>query len=303
MNTYNVSDYQIFTNGINTTNSLKEKAQTAQTNIKEAEQKINDPAIFLGPIQENCSAECKNVDTKVETLINNLNVLAKYLSDASANYQAGDQQASTTVTDVTDANKDKTETTTKTTGVTNTRMSIPTDPTIAAKKQEWLGDVDDPSRYTEYQGKVGLFNRHNTLELFDNTTGEVIQDHGKITLKPGETRVITVKLPTDTGMIQQITRTTADGDAAYRSGRIVTARSDIDPNPDNIEYVRIAEGKNGSYHAPSNTDLLHNNSYDWIITANANGTVNASQTCLWSSTMTNGRNLKAMINLKVEVTN
>ena len=50
-------------------------------------------------------------------------------------------------------------------------------------------------------------------------------------------------------------------------------------------------------------NLLHNNSYDWIITANAEGKVTASQTCLWSSSMTNGRNLKGMINLNVEVKN
>ena len=179
-------------------------------------------------------------------------------------------------------------------------MSIPSDPAIAEKKRQYIGDVDDPNQYTEYQGN-NLFGRHNTLTLFDNTTGEIIQDHGKITMKPGETRVITVKLPTDTGMINQITRTTADGNGTYRSGKVITARSDIDPNPSNIEYVRLSESKTGSFHQPSNMDLLHNNSYDWIITANSEGKVTASQTCLWSSSMTKGRNLKGMINLVVEV--
>lgn len=168
---------------------------------------------------------------------------------------------------------------------------------IEAKKKAFIGDVDDPSQYTEYTGN-NLFGRHNELQLFDNTTGEIMQDHATITMKPGETRIITVKLPTDTGMINQITRTTADGNSAYRSGKILTARSDIDPDPNNIEWVRLVEG---GYHAPSDMSLLHNNSYDWILTANAEGEVTASQTCLWSSSMTNGRNLKAMINLHVKV--
>ena len=177
------------------------------------------------------------------------------------------------------------------------KYSIPSDPTVAAKKAQFLGDCDDPNNYTTYTGN-NLYSRHNVLTLFDNTTGEIIQDHGSITLKPGETRVITVKLPSDTGEITKITRTTADGNGAYRSGKIVTARSDIDPDPNNIEYVRLVEG---AYHAPSDMSLLKNNSYDWIITAKSEGSVSASQTCLWASTMTGNRNLKAMINLKVNV--
>jgi vacuolar-type H+-ATPase subunit D/Vma8 len=177
------------------------------------------------------------------------------------------------------------------------KYSIPSDPTVAAKKAQFLGDCDDPNNYTTYTGN-NLYGRHNVLTLFDNTTGEIIQDHGSITLKPGETRIITVKLPSDTGEITKITRTTADGNGAYRSGKIVTARSDIDPDPNKIEYVRLVEG---AYHEPSDMSLLKNNSYDWIITAKSEGTVSASQTCLWTSTMTGNRNLKAMINLKVNV--
>ena len=178
-----------------------------------------------------------------------------------------------------------------------TKYSIPTDPVVAAKKAEFLGDCDDPNNYTYYTGN-NLYGRRNVMTMFDNTTGEILQDHDSITLKPGETRIITVKLPTDTGEITKITRTTADGNGAYRNGNIVTAKSDIDPDPNNVEYVRLVEG---GYHAPSNMSLLKNNSYDWIITAKQDGTVKCSQTCLWSSTMTGNRNLKAMINLTVNV--
>ena len=168
-------------------------------------------------------------------------------------------------------------------------------------QKKFLGDVDDPSLYTDYTGKTPLFNRCNQLTLFDNKTGQVLKDQDSITMKPGETRVITVKLPTDMGMIKNITRTTSDGDSGYRSGRVVSARCDIDPDPNNIEYVRLTEK---GYHAPANMDWTHNNHYDWIITASHTGSVTATQTCQWTSTNTPGkRNLKAMIDLHVNVVN
>ncbi len=181
------------------------------------------------------------------------------------------------------------------------KYSIPSDPVIAAKKAAFLGNADDPNNYTHFQGtKAKMFDRHNELTMFDNTTGQVLKDLDTITLKPGETRIITVKLPSDTGEITKITRTTSDGNGAYRSGKIVTARSDIDPDPNNIEYVRIVEG--GSYHMPANQALLKNNSYDWIITAKSKGKCNASQTAMYSSTDTGPkRNLKAMVELQVNV--
>ena len=181
------------------------------------------------------------------------------------------------------------------------KYSIPSDPVIAAKKAQFLGNADDPNNYTHYNGsKESMFNRHNELTMFDNTTGEVLKDMDSITLKPGETRVITVKLPSDTGEITKITRTTADGNAGYRSGKVVTARSDIDPDPNTIDYVRIVEG--GQYHMPANQSLLKNNSYDWVITAKAPGSVTCSQTAMYSSEDTGPkRNLKAMVELKVNV--
>ena len=177
------------------------------------------------------------------------------------------------------------------------KYTIPTDSTVAAKKAAFLGKWDDPSQYTYYQGN-NLFSRHNELVLFDNKTGEVINDHGSITMEPGETRVITVKLPTDTGQITNITRTTADGGDSYRSHKIVTAKSDIDPDLNNTEYVRIHEL---SYHEPSNWEWTKNNSYDWVITAVGEGKAACSQTCMWTSEMTGKRTLKAMINLTVNV--
>ncbi len=188
----------------------------------------------------------------------------------------------------------------------NVKYSIPSDPAVAAKKAAFIVDYDDASAYTHYKGN-NLFDRHNELTLFDNKTGEIISDLGQITMKPGETRVLTVKLPTDTGQIKQILRTTADGSGVYRSGQYVTARSDIDPDPNKIEYVRIIEtgDDDQARHVPYDMSLTYNNCYDWIITADSNKVSNdpvrCSQSVLWTSEDSGKRSLKAMINLYVKV--
>ena len=176
------------------------------------------------------------------------------------------------------------------------KISIPSDPAIAEKKKQFIGNVDDPNNYDAVNPNYRSM--HKEMQLFDNTTGEILDDHAVINMKKGETRVITVKLPTNTGMIEEIHRTSADGSEAFRKGTIVKAKSDIDPNPNNIEYVNFREWSN---HYPADKSLMHNNSYDWIITAVGDGKVQVSQTCQYTTSASHGENLKAMINLTVNV--
>lgn len=146
---------------------------------------------------------------------------------------------------------------------------------IAQKKAEFLGDVDDSSQYTRASNYKTM---RKIMTAFDNTTGEILTENSTITLKPGETRIITVKLPTNTGMIGELKRTSADGDEGYRSGKVVTAKSDVNPDSNVIDYVNY---KSYSQHFPKGVDL-HQNHYDWVITANNEGAVTISQTCEYS---------------------
>lgn len=166
--------------------------------------------------------------------------------------------------------------------------------TIAARKAAFLGDVDDLSQYTQ---KSNYKTMRKQMVAFDNTTGEILKEGSTITLKPGETRIITVKLPTNTGPIGEIKRTSADGDDVYRSGKIVTAQSDVDPDPNNIDFVNY---KSHSNHFPPNVDL-HQNHYDWIITANSEGKVQLSQTCEYTLKEEPNWYAKAMYDLFVVV--
>ena len=180
---------------------------------------------------------------------------------------------------------------------TNVDTSSTSSDAIAAKKKEFLGSVDDPNNYEAVHPRFSAIRKEMTL--FDNTTGEVLTDRSTITMKPGETRVITVKLPTNTGMINEIHRTSADGSSAFRSGKIVKATSDVDPDPNNQLKVNY-KGKDG---LPSDHSVLHTNYYEWIITAqpDGKGKVQCSQTCEYTTSASKAAHLKAMINLFVDV--
>lgn len=163
---------------------------------------------------------------------------------------------------------------------------------LEALKQEFLGDVNDTSQY--YDSKAYKL-KARPLVCFDNTTGQIYKEGDTIYMKPGETRVLTVKLPNDSGNIKRIIRTTADGDSNYRSKRYVTAVSDVNPDPNKVDYVNY---KSWSNHWPDNVDL-HTNNYDWIVTATNEGTVQISQTCEFENTT--GSIPKCMVDLSVVV--
>ena len=140
------------------------------------------------------------------------------------------------------------------------------------------------------------------MRLFDNTTGEEIAPDSTIVLKKGETRVITVKLPTNTGRIGEVVRTTADDcyrDEDKRAGRkrITQSYSDIDPDPNNVERVNYKY----SIHWPDDRSLLHTNYYEWVITGTNVGSQQISQTCEYTSLDVPNWYAKAMAGLNIKV--
>ena len=165
-------------------------------------------------------------------------------------------------------------------------------------KQEFLGPgVDDLSQYT-VDSNVRNMTKH--MRMFDNTTGEEIPEDGHITMKVGETRVITVKLPTNTGAVYDIVRTTA-ADTSTKSGvvdtyKITSSRSNLTGDPNNIQYVNYQ-----SNHWPSDKSLLHNNYYEWIIHADKTGARQISQTCEYTNSAIPGWYAKAMIGLNITI--
>ena len=100
MNEYKVSDYGIFTNAINTTNTLKTKLEEGQGKVNEVQNVIGSDSIFMGPAAEEAKNGLTQSTAKITNLTTTFTTIAGYLSDTSATYQAGDQAAEATVTDV-----------------------------------------------------------------------------------------------------------------------------------------------------------------------------------------------------------
>jgi hypothetical protein len=173
---------------------------------------------------------------------------------------------------------------------------------IEAKKKKFMGDVNDPSQFyidPAYSKKLAR------MTCFDNTTGEVLTDGAVLKLKPGETRILTVKLPDYCGQIDHVFRTTAQKD----DSGVIDNRCDIDPDPNNVDYIRWEPGNpSRQFHYPSGNISTKFNTYDWIITGQRNGRFLASQTCEFQSHGTdssgrsyNYRGKKAMLELNVVV--
>ena len=164
---------------------------------------------------------------------------------------------------------------------------------LEALKQEFLGSLDDDSWYVD----PAYAHRAKKLLLFDNTTGEILKDGDTLKLKKGETRILTVRVPHNAGHIKEVIRTSAGGDSDFLSGRVVKAKSDINPDPNVIDFVNY---KDWSRHIPEGVDL-HTNYYDWVITATETGHVKISQTCEYTVEENNGTP-KAMVCIDAVVT-
>ncbi len=172
------------------------------------------------------------------------------------------------------------------------------EPDYSEAKKAFLGPgVDDLSQYTI---APNFYNMTKHMRMFDNTTGQEIPEDGHITLKKGETRVITVKLPTNTGSIGEIVRTTAadtsTGHGIVDKDQYTTSRSALNDDLNNPIYVNYQKN-----HWPSDRSLLHNNYYEWIIHADRVGGRQISQTCEYTCSAKPGWYAKAMIGLNITI--
>ena len=162
---------------------------------------------------------------------------------------------------------------------------------LAAKRKKFIGSMDDDCyNYTD----PNYVRKARTLTLFDNTTGEILGEGDSITIKKGERRVITVKLPTDSGHIDEIVRTSA---WKPEGCTVLNTYSDVNPDPDKVEYVNFHNN-----HWPEDKSVLHSNYYEWIIEGTETGSVQISQTCLFKREE-GGPCPKAMVDIHVNVVN
>ena len=93
MEEYSVSDYGIFNDAISTTKSLTDKLATIQEDMNTCKTKLNDEAVFMGPICDSCVEGFSSLDGKVTSLIGNFNTISNYINDTAVAYKNGDKAA------------------------------------------------------------------------------------------------------------------------------------------------------------------------------------------------------------------
>lgn len=245
--------------GVSILSTAVSKVSTLTSKLADLKSACDSYASCADDLKDIYKSRIDNLESSIDTLINEINGISLEIKNESTTFTSY-------ITELNDLSS------------------------LARQRAEFIGDVNDTSKY--YIDPAWT-RRAKELYMFDNTTGEILGDTDTIYLKPGETRILTVRLPYNAGEIDKVIRTSAGGDEIFLSGKVVTARSDIDPDPNNIDYVSYQHP-----HWPDGVDL-HTNYYDWIITANAEGDCIISQTCEYYNT--NGNMPKAMVQLNVKV--
>ncbi|MBQ3307455.1 MAG: C39 family peptidase [Bacilli bacterium] len=94
MEDYNITDYGIFGDAINTTGLVKSSIEACNDAIKQGQSILQDETIFMGPICDSCVEGFSKVTNKFTILNDNFTVISDYFIDAASTYKEGDDEAS-----------------------------------------------------------------------------------------------------------------------------------------------------------------------------------------------------------------
>ena len=97
MNEYNISDYGIFSDAVQTTNACSNSVTTAKDGVTACKTIVGNQGTFMGPMAEKCVAALDGLDADCTTIITNLGSMSSYLIQTSGNYQAADQNANAVI--------------------------------------------------------------------------------------------------------------------------------------------------------------------------------------------------------------
>ena len=97
MNEYNVSDYGVFSDAINTTKTLNDQIDSFKVSLSECKSVIDNDAVFMGPIADECINAVNTVNTNAESMKTTFSTISSYLVEASQKYKTGDDSSTSTV--------------------------------------------------------------------------------------------------------------------------------------------------------------------------------------------------------------
>ena len=249
-------------NGLDVLSSAVSKIQELVSKLEELEEACNRYDSCEEKDKSSYASRIDSLESSVDSLISSINGLSLDFSSSNSSFSSI---------------------------MTNLKDST----SIETKRKEFIGDVNDTSKYFI---DPNYPNCRKDLRLFDNETGEEITNEQVIHMKVGETKVFTVAVPFNAGAVKRIIRTTAaDNSGQGDKNRITSSKSDINPDPNVVDYVNYQSQYN---HWPKDVDL-HTNYYEWIVTAERVGKREISQTCEYEST---AGIPKSMIGIIVDVT-
>jgi len=103
MSEYSVSDYSIFTDGVNSISEVNEKLSQVKTNTTTNKQDLSSEEVFMGPVCDSCLEGFDGLFTKLDLTNENYAKFEKYLKDIATNYKESDKESASTVNEATDA--------------------------------------------------------------------------------------------------------------------------------------------------------------------------------------------------------
>ena len=101
MKEYEVSDYGIFNDAVNTASTLQEKLETSKTDIETCGTKLQNGSIFMGPICDSCTEGLSKATSNIEILTDNYTAIKNYLIETADTYQKGDKDAEKVIEGIT----------------------------------------------------------------------------------------------------------------------------------------------------------------------------------------------------------
>ena len=99
-NSYKVGDYQLFEDGISTTNAVIDSINTTSTTLNNSKSQLSNGAVFMGPICDSCLAGFDKSNINITGLTTTFGNFSTYLKAVEDKYKSGDITAENTIISV-----------------------------------------------------------------------------------------------------------------------------------------------------------------------------------------------------------
>lgn len=99
---YNITDYSIFSDAVNDTNSFTDSINDFTKSIEECLNTLKNDSTFMGPAKDECISLLNKLNTDISSIISNINSIKSLIVTTDSNYQNADSDASNTITNTSD---------------------------------------------------------------------------------------------------------------------------------------------------------------------------------------------------------